>query len=445
MAISDPTDPIALRRAAGEKIQKAKGLSEQLDDPACDFTMDQRAKTEERIETLLGEAQAERDKADDLEQRERQRAQTRGRIGSTLAEVSKPRRQTRPGSPEPAYNGSPLNRGFRDMDGKPVAMLAHGESLADWNGRQYGQTQDTPRLGEVVRSLITGSWDAGFDTYQALSQGQDSTGGFYLAPQISDTFIDLARAESVVTQAGAQTFSMNAPEQHLVRVLTDPTVAWTGENNTLTESDPTFGRLTLRARKMGVYVKMSRELVEDAPNAAQQIERLLTIAASQELDRVALLGDADGEEPTGLFNYPGVTDNAIGGAVDFDDMLDTLAALEGRNVTPTAVIYSPLVKSYLAKLKVNSEANHYAMAPADIAAISRYTTTKLANTQAIMGDFRELLIGVRSEVRIETTSLAAGSGTGPFERDQIWVKLTWRGDVQPMRANHFETLTGISG
>lgn len=447
MPISTSKEPHELRQSAAAKIAEAKKLSDELDAGGLDA--DQEELKTQRVDLLCSEAKQEREEADDADRRLQLRAQQRSALRDMATNDNRPIRKTRPGSPNqlnPTATKA-FSRGFVDKDGKPLALLAHGESVAEFEAKQspYGYTSDDGDgrgLGDMIRGVVTGQWDGPLDTEQTThTTGSDPYGGFMVPGMMAARFIDKARAASVVSQAGALTFPMNSQEVTLLKVTGDPEVGWTGESKKLPNASATFGRLRLRARKVGAYIRVSRELVEDAPNAGEIVESLLRTAAAQEIDRVALLGDADGEEPTGIFNTSGVTENAIGGAVDYDDFLDSVQALKDRNVAPAGIIYPPAVETALAKLKVNGEANHYASAPPTFTDMQRFTTTKLDASQAIVGDFAELIIGVRSDVRVETTAQSAG---GPFENDEVWIKLTWRGDIQPMRADHFEKLTGIT-
>jgi len=336
---------------------------------------------------------------------------------------------------------------WRTANGQRVIHAGKGEKLFDAY-REAGAVESADdaelSIGRAIQAMVTGDWSGAGPEKAALSTGSQSGGGFLLEPALSSKVIDLARSASVVFQAGAQVFDMPTSEVSMVRVTTDPTASWTTENAQLSTTQPVFGRLRFRARKLGAIVPISKELVADAPNAAQEIERLLQTVMAQELDRVILLGDADGEEPLGIFNHGDVSENAIGGAVDWDDFMDSVQVVEDANGMPNAILYPPAVKKALAQLKVNSEANHYAAPPTAITDLQRLTTTKLANSQAVVGDFENVMVGIRSGVEIVATDKVNISDGQGFERDQVLIKVRWRGDVQLAHGDHFEKLTGIS-
>lgn len=347
-----------------------------------------------------------------------------------------------PGPESPTHRRNPRNDVFEDEEGNRITALMPDESLRDFyaeNGYIDSNSAPAVGLGDAIRGLITGKWpEQSLGIQAALSTGQDAAGGFWLPPMMSSELIDLARNASVAIQAGARTIPMTSVQLAMVRVTGDPTVAWTAENATIAKSEPTFGRITFRARKLAARVAISYELANDAPNAAQQIQAQLGTVLGIEIDRAALLGSGDGEEPVGLFNATGVQEIGSVGTLEYDDFLDAIQLVEDQNGMPGAYISTPSAKNTLAKTK-DSQGN-YLEPPPDLRALRRLVTKQLANSQAALGDFAQLLLGVLGGVRIEISRV----GDEAWAKDQIEIKIRWRGDVQFARPAHLVKLTGIS-
>lgn len=431
--INDRLDPNQHRKEAAQKIEQAKAIQAELDSPDCDFTADQKDKRYDQMDRLMSEVDAHKQSALDIEAKEKAAEQRRAGKGAGAGSIDD--------TLSPIVGGRPYSNNIRAFgeDGE-VRLLGHGESFA----ASQGPLEPAPALGDVVGAIITGNVGSRPEIAMTLGTGADPTGGYFIPGGVADDMIDLARSESVLSRAGMRVFNMNDGKETMLRVTGDPAVTWTAEGGTLATATPTFGRLNFRARKVGVIVPITSELVEDARNSQQVIEQLLTTAIAQEIDRAALLGDADGEEPVGIFNYSGVTENAIGGAVDWDDFLDSHAVIETANGMPGAIIYPPSVKKSLAQLKINSEANHYAPAPQALDGVSRYATTKLASTQAVIGDFSQVIMGIRRGMTLSATSAANTPAGEGFSTDTLLVKITMRLDIQIARPQFIETLTGIS-
>ena len=350
-------------------------------------------------------------------------------------------------SPETHEPSEPRNRnvirpasGWETPDGKPVPVLRSDESVT----KRLLQSGIIPTdqqgldVGDAIRAMITGIWPADGALHRALAGGTDASGGWWLTPVLSSQIIDLARAKSVLMDAGAQTVLMSSSELAVVRVTAEPAIGFVAENQTIPEVEPTFGRLTFRARKLAARVKISKELAMDAPNAAEQIRTQLAVVLGVSLDLAALVGTGDGEEVVGIFNHDDVQEMAAVGGPTFDDLIDAIQLVEDQNGISGAYILPPAVKNTLAKLK-DSQGN-YLQPPVDVTALKRFVTKQLADSQACLGDFTQVLFGVREAVQIEVSTQGADS----WERDQVEIMVKWRGDVQLSKAAHLVRLIGIT-
>ena len=98
--------------------------------------------------------------------------------------------------------------------------------------------------------------------------------------------IDLARARSVVFQAGAATVRMTDKTLVVPRLDVDPVASWKAENAAGTGSDPEFSGMTLTAKTLMAYTKISVELLEDAgPEFETFIEQTFAKTMAAAVDR----------------------------------------------------------------------------------------------------------------------------------------------------------------
>ncbi len=350
-------------------------------------------------------------------------------------------------SPETHEPSEPRNRnvirpasGWETPDGKPVPVLRSDESVT----KRLLQSGIIPTdqqgldVGDAIRAMITGIWPADGALHRALAGGTDASGGWWLTPVLSSQIIDLARAKSVLMDAGAQTVLMSSSELAVVRAISDPAIGFVAENQVIPEVEPTFGRLTFRARKLAARVKISKELAMDAPNAAEQIRTQLAVVLGVSLDLAALVGTGDGEEVVGIFNHDDVQEMAAVGGPTYDDLIDAIQLVEDANGVPGGYILPPAVKNTLAKLK--DTPGNYLQPPVDVTELKRFVSKQLADSQACLGDFTQVLFGVREAVQVEVSS----EGADTWEKDQVEIKIRWRGDVQLAQAAHLVRLIGIT-
>jgi HK97 family phage major capsid protein len=249
---------------------------------------------------------------------------------------------------------------------------------------------------------------------KALSEGTDSAGGYSVPVHIAAQVIDLLRARSHIFSAGARTVPLHTEKANIVKVASDPVAAWRLENASVATSDPTFASVSFQARSLAVLVKVSRELLEDSINIEQALTMALASALGGELDRVALIGSGTAPEPRGLVNTSGIGSVSMGtnGAAitSYANLLTAAQTISDANaMEPTAAIMAPRTRFALAGLADTT--GQPLRRPDVLERLKFLATTKLPvdETQGtaenastlVMGDFAQLMVGVRSSLRIE--------------------------------------------
>ncbi|ODS53216.1 MAG: hypothetical protein ABS36_14935 [Acidobacteria bacterium SCN 69-37] len=338
-------------------------------------------------------------------------------------------------------------------------VLGKEQRAADWLQKRGGylyageQGVDSMRFGRVVRALATGN-KTGLSALElrALSEGSDGSGGYTVPEVLSARFIDRTRNAMVVQRAGAQIVPMTSDTLHIARLgqpeAVSPhitTAQWKQENADITETDLLLERVTFTARTLPVLLKMSVELSEDSVNIDEAIERELSQQLAQELDRVALLGSGSAPEPRGVLNQSGVDVAALNDSIDYDHLIDLVSAVAARNHTANGRLYNTQIAASLAKLR-SVPTGEYLRQPAYLDSVTPYVTNQIPmaggspnSTTVFVGDWSQLLIGLRSSFRLEVSRTA---GTA-FEKLQIWIRAYLRADVQLAHPDAFVVRTSV--
>lgn len=290
----------------------------------------------------------------------------------------------------------------------PAYSLRHGQSMSEHirTNRYAGGELRGLTEGAFLRSMVTG---ANSDIERrALAEGSDSAGGYTVPKVLAARLIDRLRAASVVFRAGAQTLPLSADNLSIAKVASDPVPAWRSENGLIPESDPTFAAVNLVPRSLAVIVRVSRELLEDSLNLETALPNIMAAALAGELDRVALLGTGAAPQPRGVLNFTGKTATTVAaGAVTYGKLIQARTALRSANSDATAFIMHPRDEGTLAGAVDTS--GQPINIPAALASVPMLTTTALpldlgtGNDEApvFAGDWSKLLIGIRSELRVE--------------------------------------------
>ena len=108
-------------------------------------------------------------------------------------------------------------------------------------------------MGAVIRSMITGDrTNMRESEIHALGVGTDAAGGWAVPSYTSDQIIDFARAQSVVSAAGAVTIPVPGDQLTIAKLATDPVVHFYTAGDTIDSSagtDPTFAGVVLIAQE----------------------------------------------------------------------------------------------------------------------------------------------------------------------------------------------------
>lgn len=332
-----------------------------------------------------------------------------------------------------------------------LPVLRPDESLAALEGK----SDTTPSMGRVLRGLVMGGSadDAREleDERKALSMSADPAGGYTVAGALSSSWIDLLRAQMVLTRAGAMTVPMDSNTLALARLTADPTISWHAENGALTATEPTFGQMTLTAKTVACLVKMSLELSQDSANIEQILQTSITNSMANAIDAAGLVGvttDA-AAAPGGVFDLSGRnTVTSIGAPTSWDFLVDGMYELMLDNVPQAsigAMVAHPALWKKLRKLKTGiTNDNTPLTMPAEVAALPKLWTTAAPLTggttaKAVVANWSDLLFGVRKGITVKVLSER-------FLGDnlQIAVLAYARVDFGAVRAASFCTLEGLT-
>jgi len=336
---------------------------------------------------------------------------------------------------------------FVDDKGIEHKALRLGENLFK------GKPEDFS-VGKILAAKITGNVK-GLNEYEtkAISEGIGSAGGFLLSEQVSARVIDMARNLMCVVKAGAGTIGMTTPELRLVKITGDPTAMFRAESGAITESQWSLEPINLRAMSVGVLCRASREILSDAANAGTALQQAMAQAIALAVDRVGLTGNGV-SEPRGIDKCSGINIISMGvnglALSNFDEFSEAVEDIcDNNGIEPFAVIYSPRTHFALDRLKA-ATTNQPMIPPQSFQDLKKFKTNQILNTdtqgtattasKAFVGDYKNLLIGIRQNVEVEMTTVG---GTGVFAQHEALIKAVMRMDIAVLRENHFTKIEGI--
>lgn len=309
-------------------------------------------------------------------------------------------------------------------------------------------------IGQFLRATVLGAQNE--REQFAIVRAGDSTGGYQLPPDLSASVLDGIRLFSTYADAGAGFLPLTDGRMRVAQQVAEPDAAFRVESAPGAPSPvPTtnvFQGVQLSPKTVAVAVKMSRELLEDAVNVNEVVAEAMNRAIAHEVDRVIGFGTG-GAEPTGIFSATGINTVAATGANgdpmdSYERLLDGIFALQSLGHTPNAAIMSPreartiygLTDSTGQPLRLPAVLEKMLLLTDVNAPINQVKGTSNNASSMIVGDFRKLLVAIRSPIRIEVLREAANVTDVNLEYGFLaWLRM----DVAVTNAKAFAKITGI--
>ena len=166
-----------------------------------------------------------------------------------------------------------------------------------------------------------------YEAVNALQIGTDSEGGYLVPDEYENTLIEKLHDENIIRQYATVIKSSNGDKKIPV-VAGYGEATWTDEEAAYTESDDSFGVLTLGAHKLTSSIKVSEELLNDSAFDLEQYiskEFVRRMAAAEEN---AFINGTGTGRPTGILQTAesGKT-TAAAAAITADEVIDLYHSL----------------------------------------------------------------------------------------------------------------------
>ena len=317
-----------------------------------------------------------------------------------------------------------------DANGKTVACLSYHDDYAKAMG-----TTERLSVGKYIRGMVTGKWSgADREKMLAQSEGQNTPGGYLVPEELSDQIIQLARAKMVCLKAGAKTFPMTSDTMTMARISSDPTIEIHPENSLFSGSQVVFDGVEFNTTTYGQIVYISRELLQDAPNAAATIEDCMAKAMGLKLDALMLAEIA---------SHPKINETSSIGTLGWENLNTAVVTLLNRNGGPTSYICNPTQAGELSILTSGNGTNAAKLwlgPPPLVEPLTQFKTTACAAGSIYVGGLEEMAYGVRRDVELELSPYAGNA----FASNQVAIRIVWRSGTAALRPALLQRLTGIS-
>lgn len=171
-------------------------------------------------------------------------------------------------------------------------------------------------------------WLSENTSYKAVNEGTNSAGGFLVPDELVAELIFLREQYGVVRQ-NATIRTMSSDTLWIPKNSASTTAYWVGESTAITQSQPTFERVQVLAKKLGILTAVTSEVNEDSIiEVGTALAQDMAWKFAQEEDRVCMIGSSatatDGNingfitENLGVASNVGSINAATGSAANYN-------------------------------------------------------------------------------------------------------------------------------
>lgn len=210
---------------------------------------------------------------------------------------------------------------------------------------------------------------------------------------IETEFLDLMgplRAKNVLIQAGAKYLTGLVGDVQ-VPIMTAGNVTWEGEISDASDASYGFTSVKLQPNRLTAYVDISKQfLVQDSIGAENMIKADIVAAINSKLEET-ILGSAEGTatKPAGMFY-----DVSIADVSTYRGLCNAEADVEDANVFgPCVYVMSNKAKAIVRSMDKGGKHTELVYEGGEVDGTPVYNTSNVASTNAIYGDFSNLVIG----------------------------------------------------
>ena len=165
----------------------------------------------------------------------------------------------------------------------------------------------------------------------ALEEGTDSEGGYLVPDEYERTLVEALEEENVFRQL-AKVVRTSSGDRKIPVVATKGTASWIDEEGAYTESDDSFGQVSIGAYKVGTMIKVSEELLNDSVfDLESYIAKEFARRIGAKEEEAFFTGDGSGK-PLGVLAATGGAETGVTAAsstaVTADELMDLFYSLK---------------------------------------------------------------------------------------------------------------------
>lgn len=193
------------------------------------------------------------------------------------------------------------------------------------------------------------------NTADVLSIGVAADGGYTVPDEFANSIIEGLKEENVIRRL-ATTINTNSGTLKMPSAGDDAVASWLDESGSYSQTDVSFGQVTLSHHKLGAVIKATEELLHDSAfNMEAYIQRALTRAIGTAEETAFINGTGvspQTDRPTGVIaGATGTLTCTTAGTIKADDIINLIYDLKAPYRKRAAFLTNDATLATIRKLK----------------------------------------------------------------------------------------------
>ena len=279
---------------------------------------------------------------------------------------------------------------------------------------------------------------------KALNAGTPSEGGFTVPLAFSGEYIEALVANTLIDKLNIRRVPLINGNLSIPRMDASSRASWIGEAKPAGKTEPVFGEVNMRAKKLSALVPVSNTLLRTSGvNLEGWVAEDLIKNTKVELDNALLNGSGSQYMPLGLANNSAI--QTAGGsttALAITMPNDLVALLQQANVRLENVhwLFNPIGESWIRnkafasgpfawseEMSRTGKLRGYDFHASSTVKFTKETSPTADYADFWLGDFAEMMFGIAHDITIEMTRDGSytvnGQTVSAFENDLTLIRL----------------------
>jgi HK97 family phage major capsid protein/HK97 family phage prohead protease len=363
--------------------------------------------------------------ADDLAQGLIERGATESdAMKEVLAAIGK--RASQPATPkaaQPIASGGSADIGLTDKEARSYSFLNAIRAQAFPNDRSAQENAGFEREVSQAAEARMGATARGFlvphDVMRRdLTVGTASAAGdLVFTDARPGSFIELLRNRLALSTLGVTMLTgLNGPVA-IPRQTGAPTAYWVAEKGAPSESNPTVDQVNLTPKTLGAYTEFSRRLIlQSSIDVETMVRNELATVIALEIDRAALYGLGNTNQPQGLKLITGInTENFGAAAPTYAELVSMESKINADNADIGAMSYltnSTIYGGFKTTEKASNTAQFVLEPGGTVNGYGVVRSNQVATGDVFFGVWNQMLMGMWGALDLQVNPYALDTSGG---------------------------------